>query len=210
MKSLDQNEAVFVGANENGSLLSDFQNTLRDFLNQLRLESFPPLHRNVNLVDREAFRFEHSVYSLVTQPNPKHLAPTTMGVRNGTSTRKANGDAGIRTSRKYYRVNSIRLRAARLPAQRRESLVAPRHSARDVAAHESPFAKTCADHSKFSVHPLDPRPANALRHDLRKCVALLLDLAQCLFDSLPPRTIRSRREPPDEDSPVLIRDMRHL
>ena len=94
MKSLDQNEAVFVGPNENGSLLSDFQNTLRDFLNQLRFKSFPPLHRNVNLVDWEAFRFEHSVYSLVTQPNPKHQAPTTMGLRNGTSTRTANGDIG--------------------------------------------------------------------------------------------------------------------
>ena len=94
MKSLDQNEAVFVGPNENRSLLSDFQNTLRDFLNQLRFESFPPLHRNVNLVDWEAFRFEHSVYSVVTQPNPKHQAPTTMALRNGTSTRTANGDIG--------------------------------------------------------------------------------------------------------------------
>jgi hypothetical protein len=63
-------------------------------LNQLRFKSFPPLHRNVNLVDWEAFRFEHSVYSLVTQPNPKHQAPTTMGLRNGTSTRTANRDIG--------------------------------------------------------------------------------------------------------------------
>ena len=35
MKSLDQNEAVFVGPNQNGSLLSGFQNALRDFLNHL-------------------------------------------------------------------------------------------------------------------------------------------------------------------------------
>jgi hypothetical protein len=68
MQSLDQNEAVFVGPNENGSLLSDFQNTFRDFLNQLRLESFLPLHGNVDLVDGEAFRFGHSFYSVVTKP----------------------------------------------------------------------------------------------------------------------------------------------
>jgi hypothetical protein len=30
-------------------------------LNQFRFKSFPPLHRNVNFVDGEAFRFEHSV-----------------------------------------------------------------------------------------------------------------------------------------------------
>ena len=94
MKPLDQNEAVFVGSNENGSLLSDFQNTLRDFLNHLRFESFPPLHRNVNLVDWESFRFEHSFYSVVAQPNPKHQAPALMALRAGTSTRRANGDIG--------------------------------------------------------------------------------------------------------------------
>jgi len=69
MKSLDQYEAVFVGPNENGILLSNFQNTLRDFLNHLRFKSLPPLHRNVNLVNREAFRFDHSFYSVVTRPD---------------------------------------------------------------------------------------------------------------------------------------------
>ena len=51
MKPLDQNKAVFIGSNENGGYLSNFQNTLRDFVNYLRVETFPPLHRNVNLVD---------------------------------------------------------------------------------------------------------------------------------------------------------------
>ena len=74
MKPLDQNEAVFVGSNQNGSLLSDLQNTLGDFLNHLGFESFPLLHRNVNLVDWEFFRFEHSFYSIVAQPNPKQQA----------------------------------------------------------------------------------------------------------------------------------------
>ena len=68
MQSLDQNEAAFVGPNDNGILLSDFQNALRDFLNPLRAESFLPFHGNVNLVDREAFRFGHSFYSVVTNP----------------------------------------------------------------------------------------------------------------------------------------------
>ena len=55
--------------NKNRGLLSDFQNTLRDFLHELTLESFLSLHGNVNLVDRQAFRFEHSVYSVVTEPS---------------------------------------------------------------------------------------------------------------------------------------------
>src|SRR4029077_17209211 len=60
--------------NENGRLLSDFQNTFRDFLNELRLESLLPLHGTVNLVDWEAFLFGHSFYSVVTELHPKHLA----------------------------------------------------------------------------------------------------------------------------------------
>jgi hypothetical protein len=40
MESLDQNEAAFVGSNENGSLLSDFQNTSRDLVNEFRLDCF--------------------------------------------------------------------------------------------------------------------------------------------------------------------------
>jgi hypothetical protein len=74
VQSLDENEAVFVGPNDNGSLLSDFQNTFRDFLNELRLESFLSLHGNVNLGDWEAFRFGHSLYSVATEPHPNHLA----------------------------------------------------------------------------------------------------------------------------------------
>ena len=74
MQSLDQNEPAFVRPNENGRLLSDFQNTFRDFLNEFRLESLLPLHGNVNLVDWEAFRFGHSFYSVVTELHPKHLA----------------------------------------------------------------------------------------------------------------------------------------
>src|SRR6476660_2564714 len=120
VKSLDQNESVFVGPNENGSLLSDFQDTLRDFLNQFRFKSFPPLHRNVNLVDWEVFRFdEHSVYSLVTQPNPKHQATTTIGLRNGTSTRTANGDIGLRRfggTNKYHSVTRRKALATRQEA----------------------------------------------------------------------------------------------
>src|SRR6267154_5456254 len=68
MKPLDQDEAVFVRSNKNWSLLSDCQNTLRDFLNHFRFESFPPLYGNVDLVDWEAFRFGHSFYSVVTKP----------------------------------------------------------------------------------------------------------------------------------------------
>ena len=97
MKPLDQNEAVLVRPNKNWSLLSDFQNTLRDFLNHFRFESFPPLHGNVDLVDWEAFRFEHSFYSVVTEPHPKHQAPLTMALRSGTSTRGTNGDTGHET-----------------------------------------------------------------------------------------------------------------
>jgi hypothetical protein len=93
MMPLDQNEAVFVGPNENWSLLSDFQNALSDFSNHLGFESFPSLHRNVNLVDWEAFRFEHSLYSAVTELYPKHQAPTTMALRDAT-TRRTNGDIG--------------------------------------------------------------------------------------------------------------------
>jgi hypothetical protein len=78
MKSLDQNKATFVGSNVNGSLLSDFQNTFRDLLDYLGFERLPPLHRNVNLVDWEAFRLEHSFYSGAIQPN----ASTTMALRN--------------------------------------------------------------------------------------------------------------------------------
>jgi len=95
MKPLDQNEAVFVGPNENRSLLSDFQNALRDFLNHLRFQSFPPLHGNVDLVDWEAFRFEHSFYSVVMQLHPQRRAPTTMAPKNRSSAaRRARGDVG--------------------------------------------------------------------------------------------------------------------
>src|SRR5947199_9841397 len=100
MKSLDQNEAVFVGPNENGSLLSDFQSTLRDFLNHLGSNSFPPLHRHVNLVDGEAFRFEHSFYSVVTQPDPRHQAPTTMALRTGPALAERMETSGTWTSLK--------------------------------------------------------------------------------------------------------------
>src|SRR5258708_35816649 len=71
VQSLDENEAVFVGPNDNGSLLSDFQNTFRDFLNELRLESFLPLHGNVNLVDEETFGFGQS-FSSVDRPPSGH------------------------------------------------------------------------------------------------------------------------------------------
>src|SRR6266705_4327297 len=83
MKSLDQNKAAFVGSNVNGRLLSNFQNTFRDLLDDFGVERLPPLHRNVNLVDWEAFRLEHSFYSVAIQPN----APTTMAPRNGAGTR---------------------------------------------------------------------------------------------------------------------------
>jgi len=74
MQSFDKNEPAFVGPNDNGGLLSDFQNTFRDLLDELRLETLLPLHGNMNLVDREAFRFGHSFYSVVTELHPKHLA----------------------------------------------------------------------------------------------------------------------------------------
>src|SRR5260221_4331565 len=63
MKALYQNKAVLVGSNVNGSLLPNFQNTFRDLLDDLGVERLSPLHRNVNLVDWEPFRFEHSFYS---------------------------------------------------------------------------------------------------------------------------------------------------
>src|SRR5258705_4570068 len=63
MKSLDQNKAALVGSNVNGSLLSNFQNTFRDLPDDLGFERLSPLHRDVNLVDWEAFRLEHSFYS---------------------------------------------------------------------------------------------------------------------------------------------------
>ena len=40
MQSLDQNEAVFVGPNQNGILLSDFQNALRDFRTRSGMRAF--------------------------------------------------------------------------------------------------------------------------------------------------------------------------
>src|SRR6266700_3898086 len=107
MKPLDQNEAVFVRPNKNRSLLSDFQNTLRDFLNQFRLESFPPLHGNVDLVDREAFRFEHSFSSVVTKPRPKHQAALTMAPNSGASPR-----GGMETPGTKPYSNDIQLRTA--------------------------------------------------------------------------------------------------
>jgi len=106
MKPLDQNEAVFVGPNKNWSLLSDFQNTLGDLLNQFRLESFPPLHGNVDLVDWEAFRFGHSFYS-VSRPSPiqsatRHLqwlreAEPALGGRNG-GTKPYSNNVQLRTA----------------------------------------------------------------------------------------------------------------
>src|SRR5579864_784656 len=74
MKPLDQDEAPFVTPNQNWSLLSDLQDTFRDFPNHFRLESFPPLHRDVDLVDWEAFRLGHSFSSEVTGPHPKQQA----------------------------------------------------------------------------------------------------------------------------------------
>jgi hypothetical protein len=49
--------------------LSDFQNTFRDFLNELRLESFLSLRGNVNPVDGETFRLGHRFYSVDTAPS---------------------------------------------------------------------------------------------------------------------------------------------
>src|SRR5450756_1089016 len=85
MQPLDQNEAVLVGSNENWRLLSDFQNTRRDFLNHFGFEIFPPLHGNVDLVDWEAFRFEHGFSSAVTAPHPKHQAPLATALTSGTA-----------------------------------------------------------------------------------------------------------------------------
>ena len=50
-------------------LLSDFQNTFRYFLNELRLENLLPLHGNVNLVDGETFRLGHRFYSVDRAPS---------------------------------------------------------------------------------------------------------------------------------------------
>src|SRR6266704_2121414 len=94
MQPLDQNEAVFVRPNENWILLSYFENALREFLNHLRLESFPPLHGNVDLVDWEAFRLEHSFSSVVTEPHPRHQAALTMAPNSGASPREGNGNTG--------------------------------------------------------------------------------------------------------------------
>ena len=93
---LDKEDAqvIFVGPNQNWSLLSDFQNARRDFLNQFGSEGFPPLHGNVDLVDWEAFRFEHSFSSVVTEPHPKHQTALAMGLKNGASTGCGNGDTG--------------------------------------------------------------------------------------------------------------------
>src|SRR5438132_14299434 len=85
MKPLDQNEAVFVRPNKDWSLLTDFQNTLSDFFNHFRLESFSPLHGNVDLVDWKAFRFGHSFYSL------KHVSAKWDAVRRQRAPSKAPG-----------------------------------------------------------------------------------------------------------------------
>ena len=113
MKPLDQNEAVFVRPNENWSLLSDFQDTLRDFLNHFRIESFPPLHGNVDLVDWVAFRFEHSFYSVVTEPHPKHQAPDMALRRNQPSRSERRHRERGHVEPGNYTVNSVQLRTAR-------------------------------------------------------------------------------------------------
>src|SRR4051812_22038574 len=63
MQAFDQNEAALAGANLNGCLLSNFENTFRNLLDGLGFKRLAPLHRHVNPVDREGFRLEHSFYS---------------------------------------------------------------------------------------------------------------------------------------------------
>ena len=107
MQPLDQNEAVFVRPNENWSLLSDFQNARRDFLNHFRFESLSPLHGNVDLVDWEAFRFEHSFSSVVTEFRPKHQAALAMAPKSGVSPR-----GGMEAPGTKLHSNDIQLRTA--------------------------------------------------------------------------------------------------
>ena len=76
MQSLDQNETAFVGPNENGSLLSDFQNASRDLFNDLRLDFLLPFHGNVNLGDWEAGL--GIVFTRLSQARRKH---TLVGAR---------------------------------------------------------------------------------------------------------------------------------
>ena len=90
MESVDQNKAAFVGPNLNGSLLSNFQNAFRDLLDDLGFKRLPPLHGNVNPVDWESFRLEHSLHSVAMQPN----APTATALRIGTCTRGTKGSVG--------------------------------------------------------------------------------------------------------------------
>lgn len=61
MQPLEQNQAALIRPNENGDLLPNFQNTRRDFLNELRPEGFPFLNGHVNLIDWKTFRVGHSV-----------------------------------------------------------------------------------------------------------------------------------------------------
>jgi hypothetical protein len=68
MKPLDQDEAVFFTSNDNRFLLSDVQNALRYFLYHFGFERFPYLFGDEDLFDWKAFRFEHSVYSVVIEP----------------------------------------------------------------------------------------------------------------------------------------------
>src|SRR3954447_12145894 len=63
MQALDQNKSALVRANVNGSLLSNFENTFGDLLDDLGAKLLSPLHRHVNPVDREGFRLWHSFYS---------------------------------------------------------------------------------------------------------------------------------------------------
>jgi hypothetical protein len=58
-------------------------------LDYLGLERLPPLHRNVNHFDWEAFRLEHSFNSVAVRPKA-----TTMALRNAACTRGASGGVG--------------------------------------------------------------------------------------------------------------------
>ena len=97
MQSLDQNETAFVGPNENGGLLSDFQDASRDLFNDLRLDCLLPFHGNVNLGDWEAFRFGHSLYSVVTGPSEAHAGGNEI-LR--TTRSAAKGIPGARVTRR--------------------------------------------------------------------------------------------------------------
>src|SRR5262249_32360765 len=90
MQTVYEDEAITIAPHQDGSLLSDFQNTLRDLLDGLWFERCAALYRHVDVRDRKFFPPHHGTSPKCANEKSCHLGrcghwPTRLPLSTGST-----------------------------------------------------------------------------------------------------------------------------